>query len=116
MLAQGSLVAIGTDNVMLNSPDMFRELDYLWKASNATGNFIEPRQLIKMATVNGAKMLRLNSGCIEPGKSADLIFIDKRHLDLHPVHDPYSAIVHRASRDSLAAVMSGGRFLTEVMT
>lgn len=115
MLARGCQVAIGTDNVMLNSPDMFRELDYVWKASHAQGDFIEPRELVKMATVNGARMLRLNSGCIEPGKSADLIFIDKHHADLYPVHDPYAAIVHRASRDSIAAVMAGGRFLTEAM-
>lgn len=114
MLRQGCRVAIGTDNVMLNSPDMFRELDYLWKASHAQGDFIEPRQLVKMATVNGARMLRLNSGCIEPGKSADLIFLDKHHADLYPAHDPYAAIVHRASRDSIAAVMAGGRFV-EVM-
>jgi cytosine/adenosine deaminase-related metal-dependent hydrolase len=111
MLEKGCQVAIGTDNVMLNSPDMFRELDYLWKASHANGDFIEPRELLKMATVNGAGMLRLNSGCIEQGKSADLLFIDKRHADLYPMHDPYAAIVHRAGRDSIAAVMASGRFV-----
>ena len=111
MLRQGCQVAIGTDNVMLNSPDMFRELDYLWKASHAQGDFIEPRELVRMATVNGARMLRLNGGCIEPGRSADLIFLDKHHIDLYPVHDPHAAIVHRASRDSIAAVMAGGRFV-----
>jgi cytosine/adenosine deaminase-related metal-dependent hydrolase len=111
MLRQGCKVAIGTDNVMLNSPDMFRELDYLWKASYALGEFIEPRELVRMATVNGAQMLRLNTGCIELGRSADMIFLDKRHADLYPVHDPYAAIVHRASKDSIAAVMSAGQFL-----
>ncbi len=111
LLRQGCKVAIGTDNVMLNSPDMFRELDYLWKASHALGEFIEPRELVRMATANGAEMLKLNSGYIEPGKNADLIFLDKRHTDLYPVHDPYAAIVHRASRDSIAAVMCAGRFL-----
>ena len=32
-------VAIGTDNVMINSPDLFREMDYLWnmnRRSNIT--------------------------------------------------------------------------------
>ncbi len=110
MLRQGCKVAIGTDNVMLNSPDIFRELDYLWKASYAQGDFIEPCELIKMATVSGAQMLRINTGCIESGKRADLIFIDKRHVDIYPVHDPYAAILHRASRDSIT-VMAGGRFL-----
>ena len=28
-------LAIGTDNVMINSPDLFREMDYLWKVSMA---------------------------------------------------------------------------------
>lgn len=111
MLKRGCLVAIGTDNVMLNSPDMFREMDYLWKASHAQGNFIEPRELVKMATANAAKMLGLNSGWIAPGRAADLIFIDKRHADLYPMHDPYAAIVHRAGGDAVRAVMAGGRFV-----
>ena len=111
MLRRDCLVAIGTDNVMLNSPDMFRELDYLWKASHAQGRYVEPRELVKMATVNAARMLRLPAGCIEPGKTADLLFIDKRHVDLQPVHDPYAAIVHRAGQNSIGAVMAAGHFV-----
>lgn len=115
MIRQGCLVAIGTDNVMLNSPDILRELDYIWKASGATeGEMIEPRQLLKMATVNAAQMLRLNSGCIEAGRAADLIFIDKKHADLYPLHDPYAAVVHRLSQSSIRAVMIDGRFLEAV--
>ncbi len=111
MLNLGCTVAIGTDNVMLNSPDIFREMDYIWKVTHAAGQFIDPRDLIKMATVNAAKMLGLNNGCIQPGRAADLIFIDKGHIDLSPVHDPYAAVVHRASQDSIAAVMIDGRFV-----
>ena len=112
MLRQGCLVAIGTDNVMLNSPDMLRELDYIWKASRAAeGEMIEPRQLLKMATVNAAQILRLNSGCIGQGYGADLMFVDKMHADLYPVHDPYAAIVHRLSQSSIKAVMIDGRFV-----
>jgi cytosine/adenosine deaminase-related metal-dependent hydrolase len=110
MLRRGCHVAIGTDNVMLNSPDMFRELDYLWKASLAAGEFIEPRELIKMATVNAARMLGLNSGSIDAGRAADLVFINVKHADLYPMHDPYAALVHRASQSSVAAVMVDGRF------
>ena len=33
MLKFRCIIAIGTDNVMLNSPDIFRELDYIWKTS-----------------------------------------------------------------------------------
>ena len=112
MLRQDCLVAIGTDNVMLNSPDILRELDYTWKASRATeGKMLEAQELLKMATINAAQILRLNTGCIEAGRAADLVFIDKKHADLYPMHDPYAAIVHRLSQSSIGAVMIDGRFV-----
>ena len=112
MLRQDCLVAIGTDNVMLNSPDILRELDYTWKASRATeGKMLEAQELLKMATINAAQILRLNTGCIEAGRAADLVFIDKKHADLYPIHDPYAAIVHRLSQSSIRAVMINGRFV-----
>jgi cytosine/adenosine deaminase-related metal-dependent hydrolase len=115
MLRQGCLVAIGTDNMMLNSPDMLRELDYIWKVSRATEDeMIEPRELLKMATVNAAQILRLNSGCIEAGRAADLIFIDKRNTALYPMHDPYAAVVHRLSQSSIKSVMIDGRFVEAI--
>jgi cytosine/adenosine deaminase-related metal-dependent hydrolase len=115
MLKYRCIVGIGTDNVMLNSPDIFREMDYLWKVSRATEpEFITAREILKMATVNGAEILGLNSGCIKTGRSADIIFIDKKHLDLYPIHDPYSSVVHRASQDSIRAVMINGEFIDGV--
>ncbi len=111
MQRRGRTVAIGTDNVMLNSPDMFREMDYLWKASHAQGEFIEPREILKMATANAAKLLRLDSGWIAQDRAADLVFIDAKHADLYPVHDPYAAVIHRASSDSVRGVMVAGRFV-----
>ena len=115
MLKLGCTVGIGTDNVMLNSPDIFKELDYLWKASRATEpEFISPKEILMMATVNNAKILGLNSGYIENGRSADLLFIDKNHIDLYPIHEPYASIVHRASQDSIKAVMINGKFIDGV--
>lgn len=112
MLKQNCLVAVGTDNVMLNSPDILRELDYIWKASRATeGEMLRAREVLKMATINAAQILRLNTGCIETGRAADLIFIDKKHVDLYPMHDPYASIVHRLSQSSITAVMIDGRFV-----
>jgi cytosine/adenosine deaminase-related metal-dependent hydrolase len=112
MLKLGCTIGIGTDNVMLNSPDIFKELDYLWKVSRATEpEFIGPKEILMMATVNNAKILGLNSGYIENGRSADLLFIDKNHIDLYPIHNPYASIVHRASQDSIKAVMINGKFI-----
>lgn len=115
MLRQGCVVALGTDNVMLNSPDMLRELDYIWKATRAVeGEMLEARELLKMATVNAAQILRMNSGWIEAGRAADLIFIDKKHADLYPMHDPYAAIVHRLSESSIKAIMIDGQLVKAI--
>src|SRR5437667_2241382 len=52
MLEHGCTIGIGTDNVMLNSPDILRELDYIWKVSRSTEHiFLSPRDVLKMATV-----------------------------------------------------------------
>ncbi|MDQ3840588.1 MAG: amidohydrolase family protein [Thermoproteota archaeon] len=112
LLSRGCMVAIGTDNVMLNSPDIFREMDYVWKTSRAIGGYlIEASDILKMATVNAAHILGLNSGCIEEGRSADLLFIDKKHLDLYPMHNPYVSIIHRASSESIKAIMIDGKLV-----
>jgi cytosine/adenosine deaminase-related metal-dependent hydrolase len=112
MLRQDCLVALGTDNVMINSPDILREMDYTWKVSRATGGeMIKAREVLKMVTVNAAQILRLNSGCIEAGRAADLVFIDKKRAELYPMHDPYAALVHRVTESSIGAVMIDGRFL-----
>ena len=109
---RAALIAIGTDNVMLNSPDIMRELDYAWKASRAAeGEMLRARELLKMVTINAAQILRLNTGCIETRRAADLVFIDKKHADLYPMHDPYAAVVHRLTQNSIRAVMINGRFV-----
>lgn len=112
MLKFGCLIAIGTDNVMINSPDMFRELDYIWKITRTLEDgAISAKEILKMATVNGGKILGINSGSLKAGMSADMIFIDKTNLDISPMHDPHVSIVHRASASSILNVMIKGKFV-----
>lgn len=112
MRKAGCTIALGTDNIMINSPDMFREMDYLWKVSMGIHKKrIDPKEILKMATVNGGKLLRKDIGVIENGKLADCIFIDKHSLDLEPMHNPYASIVHRASQSTIRAVMIGGKIV-----
>ena len=112
MLSSGCCVGIGTDNIMINSPDMFRELDYVWKVSGTLGDRpIPAREILKMATVNGGKILDINSGAIMTGKSADIIFIDKNNLDISPMHDPHVSVIHRANANCILNVMINGKFV-----
>jgi cytosine/adenosine deaminase-related metal-dependent hydrolase len=112
MLSSGCCVGIGTDNIMINSPDMFRELDYVWKVSRTLADRpIPAREILKMATVNGGKILDINSGAIMTGKSADIIFIDKNNLDISPMHDPHVSVIHRANANCILNVMINGKFV-----
>ena len=108
----GCLLGLGTDNVMINSPDMFREMDYLWKVTmGIKKKRIDPREILKMATVNAGKILKKEIGIIQTKKIADCIFLDKHALDLEPMHNPYASIVHRASESTIKAVMIGGNIV-----
>ena len=112
MANAGCTVGIGTDNVMINSPDMFREMDYLWKAHMGLyQKRVNPREILKMATVNGGILLGKKIGSITPGYLADGIFFDKHALDLEPMHNPYAGIAHRASESAIVAVMIGGKII-----
>jgi cytosine/adenosine deaminase-related metal-dependent hydrolase len=53
MLDMGIKPLLGTDNVMLNSPNMFRELEFTNKLMSVYHkSYIDPRELVKMATTN----------------------------------------------------------------
>ena len=65
----GCLLGLGTDNVMINSPDMFREMDYLWKVTmGIKKKRIDPKEILKMATVNAGKILKKEIGIIQTKK------------------------------------------------
>ena len=117
MVKLGFKISIGTDNIMINSPDLLQELDYLWKVikshSSKYSNYIDPKELLKMITVNPGEIFGLNSGSIDIGKYADILFIDKYHIDLQPIHNIYSSIIHRLSYDAIKGIMINGRFINE---
>lgn len=116
MLKRGFIVAIGTDNIMLNSPDLFKEMDFLIKSQRAyekNTSFLDAKAVLKMATVNSGKIFYRNIGCIDKGYPADLIFMDEYDIDIYPMHDPYMSIIHRCSERAIKAVMIDGKFVHE---
>ena len=112
MLDTGCNIAIGTDNVMINSPDMFREMDYLWKVSmGMKKKRLLPKSILKMATTNASNLLGSKVGIIQNKKMADCIFIEKHSIDLDPMHNPHASIVQRASENTIRAVMYEGELV-----
>lgn len=114
MLERGMLVALGTDNVMLASASILREVDYASRAVRGLRRdpaFPTARQMLQMITINPARIFGYadDLGSIERGKLADLVLFDARSLNLRPVHDPVAAIVNRAEPRDIRAVFHEGR-------
>lgn len=108
----GCNVALGTDNVMLNSPDLLAEMDYAWKAGMARAHApIDPRDILCMATINAGRMLGKKIGAISPGMAADCVLIDMSDIDMAPTHNIHAAIVGRATKRTIRAVIIGGKLV-----
>ena len=112
LLEKGVNCAIGTDNVMINSPDMWREMEFLYKYSALDGA-LEACDLLRMACVNAAKALRTDSGSIEHGKRADLIFIDRDAPNLRHSRNLLATLVSRCRHDNVRKVMIDGAFVID---
>ena len=90
-LDEHTTVALGTDNVMLNSPSMFREMAFAAKCCD-----LEAVTVLRMATVAGAEVAGLDGGTIETGAPARLLVLDGDTDNLAGYQDPVRAVVRRA--------------------
>ncbi|MFB6165996.1 MAG: amidohydrolase family protein [Haloarculaceae archaeon] len=98
-LAAHTTVALGTDNVMLNSPSMFREMEFTAKLAD-----VPARDVLAMATYNGAEIADLNCGVIEPGRDARLLVLDGDSDNLAGAKNLVRAVVRRAGVADVASV------------
>ena len=110
----GVVVALGTDNVAANnSYDMVAEMRVAGLvASHREGRAqpISSRELIRMATIDGARALGLNHeiGSLEVGKSADIIAIDMSGAGYSETPDVETVLVYSGSgRDVRHAWVAG---------
>ncbi|SFC44778.1 Cytosine/adenosine deaminase [Halobiforma haloterrestris] len=102
-LHERTTVALGTDNVMLNSPSMFREMEFLAKFSD-----LSAPDVLRAATANGAEIADLEYGLIEPGRKARLTVLDGETPNLEGARDPVRAVVRRAGVDDVREVVTAG--------
>ncbi|MCD7782167.1 MAG: amidohydrolase family protein [Methanosphaera sp.] len=92
---EGLDVALGTDNVMFNEPDMFREMEYTLKAVRGSyKNNITAKDILKMTTINGFKILGKDIS-IQEGNVSDMLVIRQKS------DDPYLSIVNRSSKEDI---------------
>ncbi len=109
-------VAIGTDGPASNNClDMFREMFLVAGLSNLRemdAASLETMEVLRMATVNGAKAMRLNkSDVLSKGKYADLIMIDLHQPNMQPIHNIAKNIVYSGSKANVKMTVINGKIL-----
>ena len=113
----GVTVSLGTDGAASNNDlDMLGEMRttaLLGKAVSQNCAVISAAEALRMATLNGAKVLHWDHeiGSIEKGKSADVIAIDLSSINTQPVYNPISQIVYAANASQITDVWCAGKAL-----
>ncbi|MCX8163597.1 MAG: amidohydrolase [Candidatus Micrarchaeota archaeon] len=110
-------VAIGTDgpasNNSLNLLESAKFAALVQKNLYQKPEVISADDIFYMLTEGGAKALGINSGSIEEGKNADLVFFDISSPELSPFSNSISWIIYSSSCFSISDLMVAGEFLMQ---
>jgi len=80
---------------------------------NDTTNLISSRQVLRWATLDGAKVAGIGdrTGSITPGKKADIVIIETKSPNVAPVIDPVATVVCAADISNVDTVIVDGKVL-----
>lgn len=118
ILNSGINLALGTDSASSNNGlDMLREMylaAILPKGINNAPDIVSPKDVLKMATVNGAVAQgRYDCGIIKENYKADLAVISLDSPSLYPDFDVINNIVYSAEKSDVILTMVDGEVLYE---
>ena len=120
LLAHGVRPSLSVDSEMSVSGDMFCEMRAALGMERAIllnglqprprGAAISARDVLGFATREGARTVGLldRIGTLTPGKSADIILIDRHALNLAPMGDPVGALVLGGHAGNVVGVLVAG--------
>ena len=115
----GINIGLGTDGIgSTTTMDMFEEMKtaaYLQKVNTMEPSSISAYDILKMATIEGAKVLGLENeiGTLEPGKKADMIFIKTDKLHMCPANDVCANLVYSSNGADVESVMIDGKVIMQ---
>jgi len=123
-LKAGINIGLGTDDAPCNNNnDMFEVMKYaslFQKAVHTDASLLQSRQILEMATINGARALGMEDqiGSLQPGKKADIILINTRTPALTPVFlgenfNVFAHLVFAAHGDNVDTVIIDGKMVME---
>ena len=119
MIAAGVAVGIGTDGPASNNDlNLWEEIDTaakLHKVTRLDPTVMTARQVLRMATIEGAKALGLDAeiGSLEVGKRADLVVVRSDGYHQQPHYNPYSLLAYSTKASDVATVIVDGQIVVE---
>lgn len=119
MQEKGINITLGTDGQGSGcNLDLFETMKYtalLQKGAEEDPNILPAYDVLKMATINGAKALGLedNIGSIKAGKIADIIIIDIDDIKIKPINNLISELVYNVKGNNVITSIIDGKILME---
>ena len=120
MLAHGINIGIGTDSCTcsdnLNMFEAMRMASFVFRLREADQNRWPPaEQVLGFATAGSARALGWGDaiGALEPGRKADIVFLDLRKPHYVPLNEPLNQIVYCEDGTGIDSVMIGGRMVLD---
>jgi 5-methylthioadenosine/S-adenosylhomocysteine deaminase len=117
MRQSGIAVGLASDGAMSgNTLDIFAQMAPASMFAKLLGGNRKPmpaREIVKMATIEGARVLGLNNktGSLEVGKYADLVRVSLAAPRMMPIYDIYAALVFTANATDVQDVMIDGEWV-----
>jgi 5-methylthioadenosine/S-adenosylhomocysteine deaminase len=113
-LDAGIAVGLGSDSVASNNVcDLLEEARFACLGARNredSGRFITAREMLEMATLGGARALRMDSeiGSLEVSKQADLVVVSLSNVAQRPIHDIHAALVFASNARDVQMTMVAG--------
>jgi len=115
MKEKGVTVCLGTDGcASSNNLDMTEAMklaSFLQKAWRFDSTVLSGKEVLDLATINGAKTFGINAGAVNAGCLADLILIDLNQTTFTPNHDTVANLIYSANGSAVDTMICNGKIL-----
>ncbi len=117
MINAGANLLLGTDNVMLNPPNLFAELDFAYRLARSQAGedhpaLPDPVTLLKMVTSNIRPVLGADHyGYLDQDLPASFVVVDLGAPHLRPTRNLLTTLISRVGTADILATFRAGREL-----
>ena len=104
ILKTGTKPLIGSDNIMINRPNLFREMEFTLKIMKGLSkDYIAPIEILKMATTNvcvaDSLSEKINKPYIGEGQKAEIMIINQKS------NNPYLSLINRTEVNDIVKII-----------